>query len=391
MAEERGASAPCRLSGDGGFTREDSRIVKGAAIVMMLFHHLAGFEKRFPVGFPGFTTLIPQVSAGGYLHTMASFGKMCVPIFFFLGGYGLYMQWSEGRLSVKKHIVSLYKVYWKMFLVFVPIAYLFFARTGADINELCTRFVITSKKDLITTLVSNFTGLRYTINNEWWFFRYYVFALPLGACFCSVIQNSRSFWRDFFLVVCLEVFFSTILPDLSELPAFQAIRNNLFYIIFKDDGHNFIGAFFAGIVFAKYGGIGLLKNEIGKVRFKRPLCLFGCFVIFWCFGYSVGAGGMLLYTPLLVVFVSVFFDGLMPLRRLLGFLGKHSTNMWLIHTFFCYYFLEATKLVYCTTSVWIDLLILTAMSLAGSVLLELFWKYAEKGWLALTARRKGSA
>ena len=40
------------------FDRSDTKAVKGVAVVLMLWHHLAGFSKRFPVGFAGFRAIL---------------------------------------------------------------------------------------------------------------------------------------------------------------------------------------------------------------------------------------------------------------------------------------------------------------------------------------------
>ena len=73
------------------FDRSDTKAIKGAAVLLMLFHHLTGFPYRFPVGFGGFSTLIPA----GYLEAFGTAAKICVPMFFFLGGYGLYCKWKS--------------------------------------------------------------------------------------------------------------------------------------------------------------------------------------------------------------------------------------------------------------------------------------------------------
>ena len=39
------------------FSREDTKAIKGIAVVLMLFHHLVAFPERFPAGFEGFQTL----------------------------------------------------------------------------------------------------------------------------------------------------------------------------------------------------------------------------------------------------------------------------------------------------------------------------------------------
>ena len=74
----------------------------------------------------------------------------------------------------------------------------------------------------------------------------------------------------------------------------------------------------------------------------------------------------------------MIFDSLKVLKSIFQYLGKHSTNIWLIHSFYCYYFLEATKLVYSTRNVWIDLLILLLMSLVSSILVDLFYNLITK-------------
>ena len=53
-----------------------------------------------------------------------------------------------------------------------------------------------------------------------------------------------------------------------------------------------------------------------------------------------------------------------------------STNMWLIHTFFCYYFGVTAKIVAAPRYAIPALIILFAMSYAASVLVDKFWKKA---------------
>lgn len=47
------------------FERDDTKAVKGIAVLLMLFHHLAGFPDRFPVGFDGFSSILPVPLRGG--------------------------------------------------------------------------------------------------------------------------------------------------------------------------------------------------------------------------------------------------------------------------------------------------------------------------------------
>lgn len=86
----------------------------------------------------------------------------------------------------------------------------------------------------------------------------------------------------------------------------------------------------------------------------------------------------LIHAAVFTIFASVLFDSIKPLKIVMGFFGRYSTEMWLIHSFFCFHFCEAAKLVYSTQSVWIDFLILTGLTLGSALLLEQFYKLLSK-------------
>ena len=76
--------------------KSDSMMLKGIAICMMLFHHcfLQGRFESFNISLWPFSTSV-------IIH-MASLCKMCVSIFSFISGYGLYLSYKNYRLSDKK-------------------------------------------------------------------------------------------------------------------------------------------------------------------------------------------------------------------------------------------------------------------------------------------------
>ena len=98
------------------FSRTDTKIIKGVAIILMLMHHLWAFPDRI---------------AGGALNTVFNifgessavffglFGKICVSLFFFLGGYGVYMQSKKSEFTILSNIKKLCLAYWKVFIVFI--------------------------------------------------------------------------------------------------------------------------------------------------------------------------------------------------------------------------------------------------------------------------------
>ena len=73
-------------------TKEDAKKIKGIAIILMLMYHLFYFKDRIYGG--GVISII----SNSLVENIGKFGNICVPIFFFLSGYGLYIN-SKGDLS----------------------------------------------------------------------------------------------------------------------------------------------------------------------------------------------------------------------------------------------------------------------------------------------------
>ena len=354
------------------FSRIDTKALKGIAIILMLFHHLVGFPDRWPLEFTGFKTLWPGFINGGYLHDIALNAKLCVPIFFFLGGYGLYKRWINGKFRVSSTIMNLYKEYWKVFIIFIPIAFIFFNKNTSSINILCTKYNIISIKDFITTIIANFIGYSSSLNGEWWFFGSYVCVIPLGYLFCKFNKNKNDFWHEFIIVLAIDILIRNIFPNISEFEPFSSLKYNIYYNNLLTNSP-FSSTFFAGIVFAKYNTIITLKKTLKSITFYPILALGIIIIIYWSRMYIIGNNLDIIYTSLLIPTISILLDWLKPLKKIFVFLGKHSTNMWLIHSFYCYYFYEFTKIIYSTQNVWINLIILLIISLATSVLLELLY------------------
>lgn len=265
-----------------GFTRDDTKAVKGIALVLMLFHHLAAFPDRFPVGFEGFKPLLaPSRSGGGWgIGRFALAANFCVSLYFFLGGYGLFIRWRRRELRVADSVFTLYKAYWKVFAIFIPAGYLLFSRSGEGINPLCTWFVINDAESLITTIVSNLTGWSSSLNGEWWFFGSYLCAIPMGYLFCCAIQRRQNLWVDLFLVFGIDILISGFFPSVARVEAFAPLAANVYYSRFLMIT-GMASTFFAGIVSAKYDLMRRLKVLLCETPLSLPLCCLGTAVLYW--------------------------------------------------------------------------------------------------------------
>ncbi|MEB3213780.1 MAG: acyltransferase family protein, partial [Leptolyngbyaceae bacterium] len=109
------------------FTRDRNNTAKGVAICLMFIHHLYGFGDRL-INNNDYIPLLPFVDVESYI---ADFGNICVSMFLFLSGYGMYLGYCRAKEKTALHYIlsklrAFYFTYWRYFIIFVPIGLLFF-------------------------------------------------------------------------------------------------------------------------------------------------------------------------------------------------------------------------------------------------------------------------
>lgn len=353
------------------FDREDSHVMKGIGIVLMLMHHLWGFPDRIAGG--GLRSLLTfgDQSAALYLGT---FGKICVSLFFFLGGYGLACRYRGRRFDLIGRIRGLYISYWRVFLIFIPIAFLFFRHQPVYCgNEgICSRYAVFSRGELF----QNFLGLSTSYNEEWWFLQSYVGAIilfPVIRFLCDRFSAAVAFA----LTLAASVLMQNVFPALGNLSSLGSPNGNyLYYALLGQGGPHFI-CFWMGVLMAKDGLLLRLRASMESHALLRPIpeLLLIAGIVYL---RESGPGDTLdfLYVPVLTVASLDLMCRLPLLRRAALRLGEESTNMWLIHTFLCYYFYQTARLVAAPGWAVPSLIILVAASYVCSVAVTCFWRLA---------------
>ena len=86
----------------------------------------------------------------------------------------------------------------------------------------------------------------------------------------------------------------------------------------------------------------------------------------------------ILIVPIVCFSVIVMINHFSLLAKGLLLLGNNSTNMWLTHSFYCYYFYPFVKIVYGSRNALIAFITLVVLSLITSFLIDLSWKYVSK-------------
>lgn len=335
------------------FSKYDSAAIKGIAICMMLFHHcfLSG-------RFDDYSVIFAPFSQTQIVH-MASFFKICVSLFAFVSGYGLYISYKNNSKStsvwLKERLIRLLSGY--CFIVILSWI------TCWSIDPAYLESIYFSSQNIIVGLLrliieffglSNFFGVT-LLNGDWWYISAAIifvlitpfmmkifksfgsgYALILCIIFPSLFDfQGGTHWLSFLLPYCFGLFFA---------------ENNLFYKIEKIKNNNKILNFFLMSSICALGYI--LYYSISTEKF-----------------FEIKYG---LIPILFIIFFKSYIIPLPVINPLLCFLGKHSANIWLIHRFIRYNYCR--DFIYGLEHFVIIVSVLLLLSLCISIVIEYFKK-----------------
>lgn len=310
-----------------------TNIYKGIALILLLCHHL------FACPSGSYQDL--SIDGLGMIRFFGVFAKLCVAIFVFLSGYGLTIQCEKkgGVGNVLKfywrRFLKLMMNYWFIYLVFVPFGVVVFGRT----------FVSVYGENWILPSILDFFGLFFAItvnyfgyNATWWF---YGCIIVLYLLFPLLYQFRKHSW--------LLVPFALLYYRFGYLlPLFQA-------------GTQYIFSFTLGIILAT-------NSEHIKERCPNWICLI--LTIILCSVRNFMPGWQLIDG--LICFFGILSLAQMKIptliSRCLVFLGKHSFNIFLFHTFI--YSIYFSKYIYWNPNPFIIFFTLLSVCLIISIVLE---------------------
>lgn len=243
------------------FTKEDTHIMKGIAIALMLIHHIARFNNRIVDNIiPISLTKINDIDMAYYLGI---YGKTCVSIFYLCGGIGIYKTFQKGKLDIFNRIFKLYLSYWKVFIIFVPIGFLFFNNQPdyCESTGICHRY---ENFDIIE-LISNFIGLSNSYNSEWYFLKYYVVILLIFWMIGGVLKR-HSFTQNVFWIIIYDIILEAVFPTFSETILFKNLQKNYLFSLLIYHQVPYVACFWMGCALAKDDILEKLRFELQKKK-----------------------------------------------------------------------------------------------------------------------------
>lgn len=351
------------------FTKEHTMQMKGIAIIILLFHHCflnaqrwatVPYEKLattkgwgyYPISFAPFSSHTIQY--------LASFSKICVAMFVFMTGYGMWVSYESQKKKttmsnyIKKRMVTLMTGFLIIFVVTEILA----IPTG--------RFIEVYGHDFrsVVYMIIDALGLAKLLGTPlfcltWWY-------MSLAIVLIMIFPFIHSIMEKYQWVVVVA---SIIVPRACGFGQ-------------STDLFRYLLAYTLGMYFAQHDLLARIKekfmeqNVAGKLL-SLIVSLIGLAVIIKC-RQNAWIGWKYLdfwdgFAAMYVIVNSYIYilNGKWIVKGL-GFLGKHSMNIFLIHSFYRDVFFH--EFTYSFYYAWLDYIVLMAISLVTSIVLEWFKK-----------------
>ena len=302
---------------DYRITLNETSVIKGFAICAMLWHHLFLEGREY----------------GGATFKLALTCKICVSLFVFLSGYGVATQFKKVNLSGKvyfkclntikfliRRYIKFYLSYWVVFGVSIPLGVFVFGRSLESVYG--------AESNVFISFILDMFGLQSfeSYNITWWFNRL-ILVLWIFFPVLYWMMNSK--------LVCVWALFLLLFNPGNVLNDLNHLTEGLLY---------YMPIFALGICFAVHiDEIDKIVNKVNRfvvlsisVVVTMSLLYMRNHYVLYCF---LGVKG----DPFTAVFLSLAVVSICRLTKrkmsVMAFVGKHSMNMYLMHTFvFAYFF-----------------------------------------------------
>lgn len=308
-----------------GLKKEESAALKGVAILLMIFHHCYRSEDRIAAH----PELIFDPFQAGQILQIGLYCKICVCIFAFVSGYGLLYGYRKNQQNslritdagwVKRHLLSTLSGFW--FISFLSCILL--GITGRINIE---RWGNTRVK-VFLGIFSDCLGLSglfdgKTLNGSWWYMGAAVTFIVLLPILAAGIKRFGGF-------VCMALIF--LLPRVLKIGFLGGRSPYSFLAVFA------LGAIFCEYdLFQRFEMLKVVKNEKLNEGIRFVILLLWVLAGIWSYKrvpISQYWEYQFVWIPTgVILFCKGYLFRIGFLKKILQYLGKHSMNIWLVHTF----------------------------------------------------------
>ena len=305
------------------FTKNQSSMLKAIAILFMVGLHLYN-----RVDLTGYYHPYLYIGEQPIIYIVSFLFDACVPLFLFCAGYAAYVNKNK---TFKENSIRIFKLminYWIILIFTLLLGILF------NDEHIPGNFI---------SLLGNLFLYNISYVGAWWFMQTYVILTLASPIIIKLIDHINEFiiLLMTILVYCLSYYFRIIHPlEISNI-IFQLIANALILC-----GTSLL-PYVIGMMFRKQSIISFIRKKI-NTKFNNLYgftLIFVCIIIHWIIKSLVIAPfvAVLFVVAYALLNINSFWE------KVLLFLSKHSTNIWLLHMQF--YMIFMSKIVFSTNTV----------------------------------------
>jgi uncharacterized membrane protein len=291
------------------FSKEDTNVLKGVAILFMLFYHLFFVLPTNPMYVPLFYIGSKPLP---YLLSSCTYP---VDFFIILSGYGLYISYRKGKNNNIKRNIKLYIHYWITLIIFVSIGcYL----KGSDIYP-----------GNFQKILLNVTALKTTYNTSTWFLFPYML-LSLSSYYLFKVFDKLKPILVFLVLLVISLITQTIIHFNQEYV------NSHILVIQLLSYFDLLFPFSLGMILAKYFKYNQIKEKLYSIKHINVLLSLSILLIMIMMMLLQDHHPFIFqpYYALAFILVFSYIRKSNFLNRFLNEMGRRSTSMWFVHLYF---------------------------------------------------------
>lgn len=303
-------------------SKNQSKMLKGIAIFFMLSLHLYNTTN--------YTNLYnPLITIKGLPITyfLSFICDACVPIYCFCAGYAAYLLKKESMHKRFKRVFNLLLTYW-IILTLTCI-------TGLILNN-------PNIPCSFATFIGNALLYHISYVGAWWFMQTYILLCITSKYLIDLVDKDHNVIMLMLSLVIyiIAYYFRMIHPIHTSVNAINYIINAL--VLYGTSQFSYV----VGLLFRKHFVMTKLKERLNNKQVVGIILMLLSVVLHIIVKSMIVAPftGLIFITGFLLIDIKIPF-----LEEVLLFLGKHSTNVWLLHMQF--YMIFFSKFIFSTHTV----------------------------------------
>lgn len=244
---------------DHNYSKEASTIIAGIAVILMIIHHLFGFDYflRPDVSWQGIPIPILENENITVEYYFAHFCKICVSLFAFNTGYAMFVKSQDylGYKAVFNRIIRVLLPYWYCYIIFIIYGYLF----GEELPG--AKYIALNMFGINCSQAHNFVNISFG-----WYVSFYIICMLISPLLVRLFSR-YNFLGDVILLISIRIILSLV--QILDIPCLYGLNQDLWPLI----------TVCSGFLIAKYRIIQFINKEIlSKLHIVGLVMLLGLII-----------------------------------------------------------------------------------------------------------------